>query len=98
MESLSKCPSSMPDPVSFHFDFYFPWYNTEHLHSGIDYVTPDQCHLGLRDQIVLRRKTDLKNQRLFRKKMNRQKQNFLTQNLKPLTLNFNQIRSCQLVV
>ena len=81
-----------------YFGQYFPWYNKEHLHSGIDYVTPDQCHLGLRDRIVSRRKTDLKNQRLFRKKVNRQKQNFLTQNLKPLTLNFNQIRSCQLVV
>ena len=63
---------------------YFPWYNTEHLHSGIDYVTPDQCHLGLRDQIVSRRKNDLKNQRLFRKKVNRQKQNLLTQNLKTI--------------
>ena len=81
-----------------YFKYYFPWYNTEHLHSGIDYVTPDQCHQGLRDQIVFCRKTDLKNQRLFRKKANRQKENFLTQNLKTLNLNFNQIRSCQLVV
>ena len=81
-----------------YFKGYFPWYNTEHLHSGIDYVTPDQCHLGLRNQIVSRRKADLKNQRLFRKKANRQKHNFLTQKLKPLNLNFNQIRSCQLVV
>ena len=81
-----------------YFKYYFPWYNTEHLHSGIDYVAPDQCHLGLRDQIVFRRKTDLKNQRLFRKKANRQKENLLTQNLKTLNLNFNQIRSCQLVV
>ena len=81
-----------------YFKGYFPWYNTEHLHSGIDYVTPDQCHLGLRGQIVSRRKTDLKTQRLFRKEMNRQKQNVLTQDLKPLTLNFNQIHSCQLVV
>ena len=43
-----------------YFKYYFPWYNTEHLHSGIDYVAPDQCHQGLRDQIVFRRKTDLK--------------------------------------
>jgi len=81
-----------------YFKGYFTWYNTEHLHSGIDYVTPDQCHLGLREKIVSRRKNDLNNQRLFRKEMNRQKQNVLTQELKPLTLNFNQIRSCQLVV
>ncbi len=81
-----------------YFKYYFSWYNMEHLHSGIDYVTPDQCHQGLRDQIVFRRKNDLNNQRFFRKKANRQKQNMLTQNLKPLNLNFNQIRSCQLVV
>jgi transposase InsO family protein len=81
-----------------YFEYYFPWYNTEHLHSGIDFVTPDQCHLGLRDQIVFRRKTNINKQRLFRKNMNRQNQYFLTQNLKPITLNFNQIRSCQLVV
>jgi transposase InsO family protein len=81
-----------------YFKCYFPWYNTEHLHSGIDFVTPDQCHLGLRDQIVSRRKNDLKNQRLFRKQLNRQTHNFLTQDLKPLNLNFNQIRICQLVV
>jgi putative transposase len=66
-----------------YFNCYFPWYNSEHLHSGIDYVTPNQCHLGLREQIVLRRKTDLKNQRLFRKKVNRKNQIFLTQNLNP---------------
>jgi len=77
-----------------HFKDYFPWYNTEHLHSGIDYVTPDQCHIGLRDQIVLRRKSDLKNQRLFRKKVNLQNQNVLTQNLKTVNHNLNQIRSC----
>ncbi len=81
-----------------YFKCYLPWYNAEHLHSGIDFVTPDQCHLGLRDQIVFRRKTDLKNQRLFRKKVNLQNQNVLTQNLKTVNHNFNQIRSCQLVV
>ena len=86
------------DQAVGYFKAYFPWYNTEHLHSGIDYVTPDQCHQGLRDQIVFRRKTDLKSQRFLRKKMNRQKQSFLTQDVKPITLNFNQIRSCQLVV
>ena len=86
------------DQAVGYFNCYFPWYNTEHLHSGIDYVTPDQCHSGLRDQIVSRRRNDLKNQRLFRKKMNHKKLNFLTQDLKPLTLNFSRIRSCQFVV
>jgi len=81
-----------------YFNCYFPWYNTEHLHSGIDYVTPDQCHQGLKDQIVLRRKTDLKNQRLYRKQMNHKNQNVLTQNSKSVIHNFSQFRSCQLVV
>ncbi len=54
-----------------YFDRFFCWYNTEHYHSGIDYVTPDQCHRGLRDQIVAKRKTSRKNQQNFRKEVNR---------------------------
>jgi len=80
-----------------YFNRYFPWYNTEHLHSGIDYVTPEQCHRGLRDQIVARRKADLDNQRRFRKEVNRQKQNILTEDLKPLILNFNQMTACSVI-
>jgi len=80
-----------------YFNRYFPWYNTEHLHSGIDYVTPEQCHLNLRDLIVARRKADLNNQRLFRKEVNRQKQNILTEDLKPLILNFNQMTACSVI-
>jgi putative transposase len=30
-------------------DRYFHWYNEEHLRSRIDDVTPQQCHLGLRN-------------------------------------------------
>ena len=47
------------------------WYNTEHYHSGIDYVTPDQCHRGLKDKIVSHRKANLANQRNLRKEVNR---------------------------
>ena len=54
-----------------YFERYFQWYNTEHLHSGIDYVTPDQCHLGLRDQIVSERRAKLDRQRRLRKQVNR---------------------------
>jgi len=54
-----------------YFDRFFAWYNTEHYHSGIDYVTPDQCHQGLRDKIVAQRRTDLTNQRNLRKEVNR---------------------------
>ncbi len=81
------------DQAVEYFISYFPWYNTEHFHSGIDYVTPDQCHSGLRDQIVARRRTDLNNQRCFRKKVNRQKQNNLTDDINPLILNLDQMSS-----
>ena len=80
-----------------YFNRYFTWYNKEHLHSGIDYVAPEQCHQNLRDQIVARRKADLNNQRLFRKEVNRQKQNILTENLKPIILNFNQMTACSVI-
>jgi len=53
-----------------YFDKYFRWYNTEHLHSGIDYVTPEQCHDGFRDQIVAERKAKLDKQRKWRKQVN----------------------------
>jgi len=80
-----------------YFNRYFPWYNTEHLHSGIDYVTPEQCHQSLRDLIVARRKADLNNQRRFRKEVNRQKQNILTEDMNPLMLTFNQISTCSVI-
>jgi transposase InsO family protein len=54
-----------------YFDRYFPWYNTQHVHSGIEYVTPEQCHRGLRESIVARRKRHLKNNRQVRKEANR---------------------------
>jgi putative transposase len=54
-----------------YFERYFPWYNTEHLHAGINYVTPDQCHRGLRDQIVAERKKKLAAQQQLRKEVNR---------------------------
>ena len=61
------------DEATRYFDHFFPWYNTEHYHSGIDYVTPDQCHYGFREKIVSDRKTKLANQQKFRKEVNRQK-------------------------
>jgi len=54
-----------------YFKRYFQWYNAEHLHSGIDYVTPEHCHLGLRDQIVSERRAKLDSQRRLRKQVNR---------------------------
>jgi transposase InsO family protein len=38
-----------------YFARYFTWYDTEHCHSGIGYVTPQQAHDGLRPSIVEQR-------------------------------------------
>ena len=62
--------SDSRDATSY-FDRYFSWYNTEHFHSGIDYVTPEQCHQGLRETIVNRRQQQMKKQRAKRKEVNR---------------------------
>ena len=40
-----------------YFSRYFTWYDTEHYHSGIDYVTPQQAHDGQRQTIVDQRRT-----------------------------------------
>ena len=54
-----------------YFERFFAWYNSEHYHCGIDYVTPDLCHRGLRDQIVSLRRAGLAKQRNLRKEVNR---------------------------
>jgi hypothetical protein len=54
-----------------YFKKYFTWYNTEHLHSGIDYVTAEQCHRGMREKIVKWRTHKLKKQQQLRKEVNR---------------------------
>jgi putative transposase len=39
---------------------YFDWYNNEHRHSGIAYLTPAQVHAGEADaELTLRHKTKL---------------------------------------
>lgn len=45
---------SMVDARSFCRDF-FPWYNTEHRHSGIGLLTPYEVHHGLADQRIAER-------------------------------------------
>jgi putative transposase len=49
---------------------YFDWYNHQHYHSGIDYVTPQQAHSGLRGKIVARRLSQQLAQRLRRRAAN----------------------------
>lgn len=55
-----------------YFGRYFTWYDTEHYHSGIDYVTPQQAHDGLRPQIVNQRQSQKTSQRLRRRAENQQ--------------------------
>ena len=55
-----------------YFDVYVPWYNNEHYHSGIDYVTPHQAHTGQRAAILEKRQRNKKEQRLRRREVNRE--------------------------
>jgi putative transposase len=50
-----------------YFARYFTWYDTEHYHSGIDYVTPQQAHQGLRQKIVAQRRRNQLAQRRRRR-------------------------------
>ncbi|KZY40715.1 hypothetical protein A3732_16985 [Oleiphilus sp. HI0050] len=34
---------------------FVTWYNTEHRHSRINFVTPEQRHLGLDEEILSKR-------------------------------------------
>jgi len=56
-----------------YFNRYFTWYDTEHYHSGIDYVTPQQAHQGLRQHIVEQRRSQKLAQRR-RRQVENQKQ------------------------
>ena len=58
-----------------YFERYFTWYDNEHYHSGIDYVTPQQAHAGLRWQIVDQRQIKKHSQRLRRREQNQQQKN-----------------------
>ena len=53
-----------------YFEQYFTWYDTEHYHSGIDYVTPQQAHQGLRPKIVAQRRSQQLAQRRRRREEN----------------------------
>jgi putative transposase len=81
-----------------YFTRYFSWYNKEHLHSGIDYVTPEQCHRGLREAMVARRKEKVNQQRHLRKEVNRLHQNALTGNPESLIVNHNHFTACSVMI
>ena len=80
-----------------YFNYFFSWYNKEHVHSGIDYVTPEQCHNGLKESIVSRRKEHFKQQQHLRKEVNRAHQNALTSNPENLIVNQNYLTACSVI-
>jgi putative transposase len=59
------------DEAVTYFRKYFIWYNTERLHGGIRFVTPEQKHRGLSEMIILERKKKLENARMLRLTTNR---------------------------
>ena len=65
-------PGSFLDDAqaNVYFSRYFTWYDTEHYHSGIDYVTPQQAHDGLRPGIVEQRRIKKLAQRRRRREEN----------------------------
>ncbi len=67
-----------------YFAKYFDWYNREHYHSGIDYVTPVQAHTGLRETIVARRLSQQRAQRLRRRLANQKSSRQKPRNHNPI--------------
>jgi len=67
-----------------YFAKYFDWYNREHYHSGIDYVTPVQAHTGLRETIVARRLSQQRAQCLRRRLANQQSSRQKPRNQNPI--------------
>ena len=55
-----------------YFSRYFSGYDTEHYHSGIDYVTPQQAHDGLRPDFVEQRRVKKLAQHRRRQEENQQ--------------------------
>jgi hypothetical protein len=49
-----------------YFTPYFKYYNTERLHGGIEYVTPEQKHTGLAEKIIADRKKRKEDARINR--------------------------------
>ena len=69
-----------------YFKGYFAWYDTEHYHSGIDYVTPQQAHQGLRQKIVDQRQVQKLSQQRRRREENRKQKSDATNENKKQTV------------
>jgi len=100
VKTASQYPGCFLDceEATEYFTCFFSWYNKEHLHSGIDFVTPEQCHNGLREGIVARRKKKFKQQQHLRKEVNRLHQNALTSNPENVIVNVNQFTACSVMI
>lgn len=51
-------PFQIPDEAREWMETFYRWYNTEHLHSSIGFVTPDDRHYG-RDVEILEKRREL---------------------------------------
>jgi transposase InsO family protein len=80
-----------------YFIRYFQWYNEEHYHSGINYVTPVQVHNGLRDKILADRRQKFDQHRQWRKEANRRLTNDPNMRLRPLAKTSNQSDLCSVI-
>lgn len=65
-----------------YFEDFFAWYNTEHLHSGIGFVTPEDKHNGRADEIFSRRKNAMEQARKARLTANQGLSDFQRTNVK----------------
>jgi transposase InsO family protein len=74
------------DQAVAYFDRYFTWYDSEHYHSGIDYVTPQQAHQGLRQTIVDQRRVKKLAQRRRRREENQKQKTGKRKINKPITM------------
>jgi transposase InsO family protein len=72
--------------ASAYFKRYFTWYDTEHYHSGIDYVTPQQAHDGQRQIIVEQRRTKKLAQRRRRREENQMQKTGTPENKQNITM------------
>ena len=80
-----------------YFKSYFHWYNYKHWHSGIGYITPDQCHRGLKEKILAERRTQFMKQRQLRKEVNHQNHIRLTNSPDPLKIDLFKPSSCSVI-
>jgi transposase InsO family protein len=69
-----------------YFTRYFTWYNNEHYHCGIDYVTPHQAHRGQREKVVEQRRVKKLAQRRRRWEENQKQKSGAQQTNQTITM------------